>query len=216
MTNEAKIPYLNRAALGYMAGGLCVLYGGISYWFFGADIHDDPLLKSHHVWGIVKQINDFPTTLVQCWNIEMAAITMLVAHYALWKTGEPTGMGRRGLLLLPLAGSVCHLVVPLFPFPFAPLGTVLNALGMLIVGIAAFRVGLWTGWQRFAPLGMGLFNFTVQLPLLLVLHTPPYQVIPVWGVFIFLVGLAARQRAQALGAAAAAAAATPPLRAMPL
>ena len=33
MTNEARIFYLNRAVLGYMAGGLCVLYGGINYWF---------------------------------------------------------------------------------------------------------------------------------------------------------------------------------------
>lgn len=215
MTNEAKISYLNRAAWGYLAGGLCVLYGGIRYWFSGADIHDDPLLKSHHVWGIVKQINDFPATLVHCWNVEMAAIAMLVAHHALWKTGEPTGMARRWLLLLPLAGSVCHLAVPLFPFPFAPLGTVLNALGMLIVGIASFRVGIWTGWQRFAPLGMGLFNLTVQLPLLLLLHTPPYQVIPIWGVFIGLVGLAARQRARALGGEAFASAVAVPENSIP-
>lgn len=51
-------------------------------------------------------------------------------------------------------------------------GTVLGAIGLLLAGVAMLRFGGWTGWRRFAPVGLGAWmvvmmplQFTAALPL---------------------------------------------------
>jgi hypothetical protein len=196
MTNEIKIQYLQRAGIGYMVAGLLMIPSVIPYWFLGKTVDDSPLLRTHHFYGIIKQVDDFKETVILSWNWEIATVLMLIAHYLLWKVGEPTGKKFRYFLLIPLIGSTCHIFCWMFPEPFAPLGTLLNALGMILVGIVSIRAKIWTGWKRFTPLFMGLFNFTIQFPLLFILGTPPYNVIPLWGIPIALLGFAAWQRSK--------------------
>jgi hypothetical protein len=44
------------------------------------------------------------------------------------------------------------------------LGTVLNAVGFLMAGVATARAGWWAGWCRFTPLVVGIAT-VVLLPL---------------------------------------------------
>lgn len=51
------------------------------------------------------------------------------------------------------------------------IGTVLTAIGLIVAGTAVLRCGLWTGWRRYVPLGLGVWmvamvplQFTPALP----------------------------------------------------
>lgn len=194
MSNETKIQYLQRAGISYMVAGVCVLAMGIPYWFLGKSIYEERAV--HELFGLpfLQQVDSLPDALWQAWGYNLSGVFMLAAAYSLWKIGEPTSWARRNLLLIPLFGTVCHFFSIMFPLPFAPLGTFLNALGMVLVGIASIKAQIWTGWKRFTPLLMGLFPFTIQFPLLFMLGTPPTHVIPLWGIAFFLLGVAAWQR----------------------
>lgn len=196
MTNETKIQYLQRAGIGYMVAGLLMIPSVIPFWFLGKTVDDSPLLRTHHFWGIITQVDDFKETVILSWNWEIGTLLMLMAHYSLWKIAEPMGKKFSFFLLIPLFGSICHIFMWMFPAPFAPLGTLLNALGMLLVGIVCIRAKIWTGWKRFSPLFVGLFPFTIQFPLLFILGTPPYNIVPLTGIPIALLGLAAWQHSK--------------------
>ncbi|HAK79302.1 MAG TPA: hypothetical protein DCM71_20955 [Runella sp.] len=198
MTNETKIKHLRRTGISYMAAGVCVLAMGIPYWFFGKSIYEERAM--HKVFGLpfLQQVNNLPDALLQAWGYNLGGFLMFAAAYSLWKIGEPTGWKKRNVLLIPLLGTVCHFFSIMFPLPFAPLGTFLNALGMVVVGIVSVKANIWTGWQRFTPLLMGLFPFTIQFPLLFILGTPPTHIMPLWGIAFFLLGVAAWQRTMEL------------------
>lgn len=51
------------------------------------------------------------------------------------------------------------------------IGTVLTAIGLIVAGTATLRCGVWVGWRRYAPLGLGVWmvamtplQFTPALP----------------------------------------------------
>lgn len=201
MTNQTSTSYLRQAGVSYGAGGLFLLLTGIPYWFGNQTIDQDPLLKTHHLVGIIHQVNDFKETLINLWSMVLGTIALMLAHYSLWQAGQPTGWSKRYLLLLPLAGSVCHFLCFMLPLPFAPLGTLLTALGMVFIGIVSIRTSMWPGWKRFTPLLVGLFTFMVQVPLFIILGTPPYHILPLWGIPIGLLGLASWQRAKEIDSA---------------
>lgn len=196
MTNQTSSSYLRQAGISYGVAGFFLLTVGIPYWFGSRTLDQDPLLKAHHLFGIVNQVNDFKETIIQLWGMVLGTLALVVAHYSLWRVGQPTGWAKRYLLLLPLLGSICHLLCFMFPLPFAPAGTLLTGLGMVITGVVSIRARVWPDWKRFTPLYVGLFPFLVQLPLLLILGTPPYHVLPLWGLPIGLLGFASWQRAR--------------------
>lgn len=47
---------------------------------------------------------------------------------------------------------------------FTPAGGLISSLGMIVLGIAAMRSGVFTDWRRFVPLLVGVWFF-VQIPL---------------------------------------------------
>lgn len=48
------------------------------------------------------------------------------------------------------------------------IGTILIGLGLIAAGIAAVRDGLWSGWERWLPLVLGIWLFVPTMPALFI------------------------------------------------
>ena len=120
------------------------------------------------------------------WGITQVLI--VVGLIALARSGAaPTSSGRAGGRLA-VAGAVLYVIAhalslvaydaPLDdPVSIAVLscfgvGTVLTAVGLIMVGMSALRSGSWAGWRRYTPLVLGVWmvamtplQFTPALPL---------------------------------------------------
>lgn len=187
-TVTSRIKLLSQAGFGYMTAGLCMLAMGIPYWFMGKDLED--VIANH--WVGIFQIND--NLIESCksnWGFLLASIGMLVGAYSLLKIGEPVGLNRRKLFIIPIVGTVCHILSLKVLVPFAPLGSFLYAVGFIIIGIISIRAKIWASWSRFTPLFIGLFPFVMMYPLLVITGNPPHHIIPLWGIAFFLFGLSA-------------------------
>jgi len=72
-----------------------------------------------------------------------------------------------------------------------PVGALLSALGMVALGVAVARSGVWQGPGRFAPLAMGLYPFAVMFPLVAASGgEPSVPAIAGWGLAAALLGAA--------------------------
>lgn len=119
------------------------------------------------------------------WGITQVLIVVGLLAFA--RSGAaPTPAGRVGARLA-VAGGVLYVVAHALslvaydaalddPISVAVLscfgvGTLLTATGLVVAGAAALRSGAWTGWRRYAPLGLGVWmvamvplQFTPALP----------------------------------------------------
>ena len=71
-----------------------------------------------------------------------------------------------------------------------PLGALITAVGMTLVGIAVLRGRRWGGWQRFAPLVVGIYPFVVMFPFIFITDEPNVLAIAGWGLTWCLLGYA--------------------------
>ena len=71
-----------------------------------------------------------------------------------------------------------------------PLGALITAVGMTLVGIAVLRTRRWGGWQRFIPLVVGVYPFLVMFPFVIATGEPNIVAISGWGLLWFLLGYA--------------------------
>ena len=71
-----------------------------------------------------------------------------------------------------------------------PLGALITAVGMTLVGIAALRARRWRGWPRFPPLLVGVYPFVVMFPLIFITNEPNILAIGGWGLTWLLLGYA--------------------------
>jgi hypothetical protein len=71
-----------------------------------------------------------------------------------------------------------------------PLGVVITAVGMTLVGIAVLRARRWGGWQRYTPLVVGIYPFLVMFPFVIATGEPNIVAISGWGLLWFLLGYA--------------------------
>lgn len=71
-----------------------------------------------------------------------------------------------------------------------PIGAMVTAVGMTLVGIAVLRAGRWEGWRRFAPLLVGLYPFVAMFPFILITDEPSMVAISLWGLPWLLLGYA--------------------------
>jgi hypothetical protein len=71
-----------------------------------------------------------------------------------------------------------------------PLGALITAVGMTLVGIAVLRGRRWGGWQRFAPLVVGVYPFVVMFPFIFITDEPNVLAIAGWGLTWCLLGYA--------------------------
>ena len=77
-----------------------------------------------------------------------------------------------------------------------PLGALITAVGMTLVGIAVLRAKRWDGWRRFAPLIAGVYPFVAMFPYIFVTSEPSMLAIAGWGLPWLLLGYAIRSSAQ--------------------
>jgi hypothetical protein len=71
-----------------------------------------------------------------------------------------------------------------------PLGALITAAGMTLVGIVVLRAKRWGGWQRFAPLLTGVYPFVVMFPFIFITDEPSQLAIVGWGLLWLLLGYA--------------------------
>lgn len=71
-----------------------------------------------------------------------------------------------------------------------PLGAVITAVGMTLVGVAVLRARRWEGWRRFTPLVVGLYPFAAMFPFIFISDEPNMLAIALWGVPWLLLGCA--------------------------
>lgn len=71
-----------------------------------------------------------------------------------------------------------------------PIGAMVTAVGMTLVGIAALRARRWDGWRRFAPLVAGVYPFVAMFPFIFITEEPSMVAISLWGLPWLALGFA--------------------------
>ncbi len=102
---------------------------------------------------------------------------------------------QRKLLRIPMAGLGLYtlgclaIVLEQWRFLFiVPLGLLLTAAGMVIVGVGVIRRKVWPGWQAFTLVLVGLYPFLGMFPVVALYGAPNYSVNYFWGVPWLLLG----------------------------
>lgn len=97
-----------------------------------------------------------------------------------------------GVVLLIL-GTFSILVTHSDESPLFPLGGLLIGIAGTLTGVAVVRTAAWSGWQRYAPLTVGLFFiFGMLIPVIANSNNdgPPAVLQAVWGATWLILGLA--------------------------
>lgn len=63
-----------------------------------------------------------------------------------------------------------------------PVGALVTAIGMTLVGIAVLRAGRWSGWRRYTPLIAGVYPFVGMFPFIFISEEPNMVAIALWGI----------------------------------
>ena len=71
-----------------------------------------------------------------------------------------------------------------------PVGALVTAVGMTLVGVAVLRAGRWGGWQRYTPLLAGVYPFVAMFPFIFISGEPSMLAVTVWGLPWLLLGYA--------------------------
>lgn len=98
-----------------------------------------------------------------------------------------------GLALLGRADFVVaevHSLIIGYDSDLLPLGALITAVGMTLVGIAVLRAKRWGGWQRFTPLLAGIYPFVAMFPFIFITGEPNMLAIAGWGLPWLLLGYA--------------------------
>lgn len=184
LSNDFKIKKLQLAAICFIITGLGFLHLSFKFLFLNAV---DDLPKGHDIAPFVFLNDEIGFEFVPFVSI----LALLIGAYSLWKIGEPTGFGtRRNFFFVTIAGTISYNLAAIMPLPFAPLGALLCALGMILIGIASIKTKMWTGWKRFTPLLIGLYPFIFMFPMLIFTGTRPPVMIGLWGFPWLFLGIA--------------------------
>ncbi|MGH3087382.1 MAG: hypothetical protein ACRDSJ_08700 [Rubrobacteraceae bacterium] len=71
-----------------------------------------------------------------------------------------------------------------------PLGAMITAVGMTLVGVAVLRARRWEGWRKFTPLVAGVYPFVGMFPFIFIANEPNILAIAVWGLAWLALGYA--------------------------
>lgn len=129
------------------------------------------------------------------WIITQSLLLIGVVGLALWGVVP----GRFGGIALGIAvlgqvsfllGEIHSLIIGDNDSFLLPLGALITAVGMTLVGIAVLRARSWGGWQRFTPLLVGVYPFVAMFPYVFITGEPNQLAIVGWGLLWFLLGYA--------------------------
>ena len=126
-----------------------------------------------------------------------------VLHSGVLRGGET----KREALLLPLCGTKIALglavlgrvdfvlteirsLIPGEDSFLLPLGELIMAIGITLMGIAVLRARRWVGWQQSTPLITGVYPFVVVFPFIFITDEPNVLAIAGWGLTWCLLGYA--------------------------
>ena len=73
-----------------------------------------------------------------------------------------------------------------------PVSTIVQLVGLVLVGVGVLRAGRWGGWHRFTPLACGLFIPFVMIPSIALQGSAMHYAIGAWGLCWLLLGMAQR------------------------
>lgn len=168
--------FIRNAAAACVVGGLIATVGAIVTATVPASVPATQL--SYPYTPTVFRMTELTWTL--------AHLLMFIGTIGLARSGAigAAGGGRVGLRIA-LVGMA--LIVPAeLAFAFVPtvdadsataavletaigMATLLAGIGFTIAGVAVLKAGVWTGWERFAPLLCGAFVLVVLIPVITVL-----------------------------------------------
>ncbi|WP_460960781.1 hypothetical protein [Spirosoma litoris] len=190
MENTSR--YLHRAAIGYFIASVGLLAFGFPFWFLNAI---DKMPKGRFFPPFFYLVDDVSGIWLTNWPQLIGSLGLLIGGISLWQAGEPIGFEKkRRLLVVPIAGAISYLLSIWVILPFAPLGAILNGLGMIVVGVASLKSKIWTDWKRYTPLLIGLFPFVFMFPLRFLTGARPPAMIGLWGFAWLALAVAVWQR----------------------
>ena len=99
-------------------------------------------------------------------------------------------LGRVDFVLAEIHSLINVLVIGDDTSILLPLGPLVTAVGMTLVGIAVLRARRWGSWQRFTPLLTGIYPFVVMFPFFVITGEPNTLTISGWGLLWVLLGYA--------------------------
>lgn len=105
-----------------------------------------------------------------------------------WFGGISLGIALLGRV--DFVAAEIHSLIIGYDSDLLPLGALITAVGMTLVGIAVLRARRWGGWQRFAPLLAGIYPFVAMFPFIFVTDEPSELAITGWGLLWLLLGYA--------------------------
>jgi hypothetical protein len=114
-----------------------------------------------------------------------------------WFGGISLGLALLGRV--DFVAAEIHSLIIGYDSDLLPLGALVTAVGMTLVGIAVLRAKRWGGWQRFAPLLAGVYPFVAMFPFIFVTGEPNELAIAGWGLLWILLGYAIRSSARERG-----------------
>lgn len=165
-----------------IAGALCAV-GGAGWLVTG--LLSSAISRPHSVAYSLMQV---PWLIVQL--LLLVGVVGLVFSGVMsgWLGGIALGIALLGRVVFVLAEIHASILVE--DSILQPLGAVITAVGMTLVGIAVLRTRRWGGWHRFTPLLVGVYPFLVMFPLVIATGEPNILAISGWGLPWFLLGYA--------------------------
>jgi hypothetical protein len=164
------------------AGALCAV-GGAGWLVTG--LLSSAISRPHSVAYALMQV---PWIIVQLLLLVGVVGLTFSGAASGWLGGIALGIALLGRVVFVLAEIHSSILVD--DSILQPLGALITAVGMTLVGIAVLRTRRWGGWQRFTPLLVGVYPFLVMFPFVIITDEPNILAISGWGLPWFLLGYA--------------------------
>jgi hypothetical protein len=164
------------------AGALCAV-GGAGWLATG--LLSSAISRPHSVAYALMQVPWFVVQLLLLVGVVGLAFSGAASG---WLGGIALGIALLGRVVFVLAEIHSSILVD--DSILQPLGAVITAVGMTLVGIAVLRTRRWGGWQRFTPLLVGVYPFLVMFPFVVITDEANILAISGWGLPWFLLGCA--------------------------
>lgn len=169
-----SVQSLERARTVWTAGLICAV-GGVGW------------LASGLVLSVAGQPDGAAFVVSQAaWIVIQSLLLIGVAGLGLsgaapgWFGGIALGLALLGRADF-VAAEIHSLIIGDDSSVLLPLGALITAVGMTLVGIAVLRANRWTGWQRYTPLLAGVYPFVAMFPFIFVTGEPSMLAIAIWG-----------------------------------